>query len=171
MPQTVGAFFAIILVMVFAITWSQSKLSSQQKQISAELETMASAIAADVMQTVASKTFDSQIDAGVVTRSSNNHNDLTSSSSFGGAAFSSANDIDDFHNMPTDTVKYTSQNGDLIPFTVDISVSYVDSTGALTSSRSWIKEVEVVIEGPTEGGEKILFSPIVLKRQFSPRWY
>ncbi len=171
MPQTIGAFFAIILVMVFAINFSQSKLESQRKQVSAELETMASAIATDVMQSIASKNFDSEIQAGVVTRNLKNVDQLTPAGKFGGQTFDTAADIDDYHNMPADTVLYTTQSGDQLPFSFTVSVNYVDAYGSVSPSPTWIKEVAVHVKGPPDPDQELLANPVVLRRQFSPSWY
>ncbi len=172
MPQTLGAFLAIMAVMMFSLNYHQSTLHSQRSLISSEMEVMASAIASDVMNYVASKPFDARTADNTVTRYNKNVNQLTLESGFGSCAvFEDCNDIDDFHSIPTFKRVFQIESGVEVAFDVKVSVAYVDDYGARSASPTWVKEVTVAVKAADSGSEQAyLTHPIQLKRQFSPQW-
>ena len=172
MPQTLGAFLAIMAVMTFTLNYNRSTIHSQRNMINTEMEVMASAVATDVMNYVASKPFDARTADNTVNRYNKITALLTPASEFGSCgSFGTCNDIDDFHNLPEFVRTFEIEPGVAIKFNVGVAVHYVDDTGAASTSQTWAKEVTVTVsEAESTSGIPYLFSPIKLKRQFSPQW-
>jgi hypothetical protein len=87
MQQTLGAFLAIRAVMTFSLNYHRATLQSQQTAINSEMEVMANAVASDVMNYVASKSFDARTADNSVDCYNRNTDLLTSQSAFGMAVF------------------------------------------------------------------------------------
>ena len=97
---------------------------------------------------------------------------LTPTASFGfGGKFADAADLDDFHSMTPDSVWFATSDSLGFNFTVNASVRYIDDFGATSTVPTWIKEVTVTVDGPDNGGRKLLYHPVSVTRQFSPQWY
>jgi hypothetical protein len=166
MPQTIGAFMAILTVMTFTLNYQRSEMLTQQRLIGGELEVMANAVASETMNYVATKSFDAAVAADVVTRLDPNTSSLTPSSGFGGAIYADASDIDDFDGITDHDVFFEMEDGAGFNFVVKVAVNYVDDAGAHSMSPTLTKEVNVTV-----GGADGLFTPITITRQFSPQWY
>ncbi len=172
MPQTLGAFLAIMAVMTFALNYNRSTIHAQRNMINSEMEVMASAVAADVMNYIASKPFDARTADNTVNRYNKVPALLTPASEFGScAAFGSCNDIDDFHGLPAFQRTFEVEPGTEIKFDVAVKVEYIDESGFRSTSQTWAKEVTVAVsDAESTSGLPYLFSPVKLKRQFSPQW-
>ena len=172
MPQTLGAFLAIMAVMTFSLNYHRATIRSQQTAINSEMEVMANAVASDVMNYVASKPFDARTADNTVDRYNRNTDLLTSQSAFGSCAvFENCNDIDDFHAIPSFQRPFEVEPGKEMDFDVSIEVRYVDDSGNVSASPTWVKEVTIHVSNSTSvKGVPILNHPLRLKRQFSPQW-
>ncbi len=172
MPQTIGAFLALSTVMMFALNYQQSAIRSTLSAVNSEMEVMANAVAAEAMQYIASKPFDARTADKTVTENNAIVNLLTPTASFGfGGKFADAADLDDFHSMTPDSVWFATSDSLGFNFTVNASVRYIDDFGATSTVPTWIKEVTVTVDGPDNGGRKLLYHPVSVTRQFSPQWY
>ncbi|NNE35040.1 MAG: hypothetical protein HKN13_07390 [Rhodothermales bacterium] len=166
MPQTLGAFLSMLVVMMFAMNFQQSALRTQRQVLSSEVDVMANAVASEAMQYLAAKPFDAAISNGTVTPSNTDLSALTIKSSFGGGiAYADAADIDDFHAL-TDTVVFETGVGTDITFEISFDVKYVNDMGVESTTPTWTKEVIVQVAGPA-----VMISPVRLTRHFSPLWY
>ena len=167
MPQTLGAFLAMMVVMLFTINFQRASIQTQRKMLSSEVDVMANAVASEAMQYVAAKSFDALIASGTMNPSNANVSMLTELSAFGGGiAYADALDIDDFDGV-SHTVTYETGWGSDLTFVLDFDVHYVDEASGLESpTPTWTKEVTIEVSG-----QDIMISPIRLKRQFSPLWY
>ncbi len=172
MPQTLGAFLAIMAVMTFSLNYYQASIRSQQAAINSEMEVMANAIGSEVMNFIASKPFDARTADNTVTRNNRNTGLLTASSNFGSCVvFENCNDIDDFHTIPGLKRSFEIEPGKEIEFDVAVDVQYVDDAGAPSASPTWVKQVTVFVSNPeTVNGVPLLTHSLRLKRQFSPQW-
>ena len=173
MPQTLIAFGAMILVMLFSMNQQQASLSHSQDIVNTEFELMANARAKEILQLVGSKPFDARIaDGSVSPLSGDEPNVLTTHANFGeGNSFDNCEDIDDFNNMIPDTVYFEVREDVGFDFTVSAEVNYVSADGTVSQTPTWIKEVTLTIDAlPGPGGQKYLARPLVIKRQFSPQW-
>ncbi|MDX1740553.1 MAG: hypothetical protein R3178_04630 [Rhodothermales bacterium] len=172
MPQTLGAFLAIMAVMTFSLNYHQTTIRSQQTAINSEMEVMANAVASDVMNYIASKPFDARTADNTVTRFNRNTDLLTLPTDFGSCAvFENCNDIDDFDSMSAFTRSFEIDATRKIDFDIEISVAYVDDSGRASSSPTWIKEVTVQVSNDqSANGVPLLIQKLRIKRQFSPQW-
>ncbi len=172
MPQTLGAFLAIVAVMTFALNYHRSTLHAQHSVINSEYEVMGSAVAADVMNYIASKPFDARTADNTVSRTNKNTLLLTGPAEFGGCAdFDLCNDIDDFDGLASQVRSFEVEPGVSIDFLVDVKVKYVDDAGNTATSPTWAKEVAVrIASADSVGSIPRLIRPIQLRRQFSPQW-
>lgn len=166
MSQTIGAFMALLTVMTFTVNYQRSEILTQQRVVAGELEVMGNAIASEVMNYVATKSFDASVAVGTVSRLDPNTANLTLSSDFGGKLYAEANDIDDFSGIRGQAFFYEMSDGNGFDFEVDIDVRYVDDTGKESLIPTLTKEVTVSV-----GAAGGLLAPIKITRQFSPQWY
>lgn len=166
MPQTLGAFLAMLVVMMFAINFQHSSLTTQRRVLSSEVDVIANAVASEAMQYIAAKPFDDAIGSGALTPANANRSLLTPGTSFGGdKAYADAADLDDFHGL-VHTVTFEMTSDSELTFNVTFDVKYVDDLGQPSTSPTWTKEATVIVDGPG-----IMLSPVKLTRQFSPLWY
>ncbi len=172
MQQTLMAFLAVMLVMLFSLNHQQARLQSNKEVVSSELEIGASAVASEVLHFIGTKPFDARTADGSVTPPFPDVNLLTSAEHFGhGRLFDACEDIDDFNEIDPLTQFFEIRDGDGFDFTINITVRYIDSSGNETSSPTWIKEVTLFVSGPaTADGEPLMNNPYVVKRRFSPEW-
>ncbi len=166
MPQTLGAFLAMLVVMMFAMNFQQSSLQTQRRVLGSEVDVMANALASEAMQYVAAKPFDASVSTGVVNTTNPDLSSLTLDAAFGGGlAYADAADVDDFDGV-IHTVSYESSFGSDLDFDISFLVSYVDDYGNASVAPTWTKEVTVQVDGPS-----IMITPVRLTRQFAPLWY
>lgn len=166
MFQTLGAFFATLGLILFAINFQHSNLHTQRPVVQSEVDVLANEVAGEAMRLVAGKPFDAATIAGLVGPTNPDLSRLTDASAFGGTTSAlSANDVDDFDGLSRN-VRYRTGIGTDMIFTVKYSVVYVDMDGRRSATPTWIKEVTVRVTGP-EG----LMSPVETKQQLSPEWY
>ena len=173
MPQTLTAFMALMSVLLFALSHQRATIQARSQMVDTELEIMANAIGSEVMHYIATKPFDAQTANGTVDRDNPDLSALTSPYAFGEDRFyDDCEDIDDFNEMLPLTMPFMVTDDLGFDFTVQISVRYIDDLGNESSSPTWVKEVSLSVEGPTnEAGIPFLKQPVVLKRQFSPQWF
>lgn len=176
MSNTLMAFLALMLMMLFSLNQNRVIVDSQREAASVELEVLANGVAAQEMQYVASKPFDaymSQIDP-----LSPDLNLLTHPNYFPmGAAQDETEFLEDFNMVQPYTVDIPlgdSTGGELpmlYTFKVQAAVIYVDDQGNESATPTWIKEVTLYIDQEVpEGHQAILQRPIIKKRRFSPSW-
>lgn len=158
--------------MTFALNYNRSTIHAQRSMINSEMEVMASAVASDVMNYVASKPFDARTADNTVHRYNKAPALLTPASDFGSCGnFGTCNDIDDFHALPAFTRTFEVEPGVTISFDVEVDVKYIDDAGNQATSQTWVKEVTVTVsDAESTSDMPYLFSPVRLKRQFSPQW-
>jgi hypothetical protein len=176
MRQTLFAFLALMLATYLSYNQQRSAVSATREMVDTEMEVMASGIALQVMEYIGHKAFDHYTtnDQEVT-----NVSGLTAASAFGPqqsdrcdlvapltltAPYQDCDDIDDFHEIPTERVPFLSKS-DTMYFDVTASVRYVTDTGTPTSSRTFNKEVTVIVK--QTGANKYLQNPISLTRTFS----
>ena len=174
MPQTILAFGALILVMLFALNQQRSSIEHSRDMVSTELEVMANARAKEIMQLIGSKPFDARIADGTIGPQADDDDKLllTAPAEFGNNnSFDDCEDIDDFNRMRSDTLYFEMQDDVGFDFLVNAHVNYVNADGSVSPTQTWIKEVTLTVDAvPGPGGVKYLKQPIVLQRQFSPQW-
>ncbi|NND71643.1 MAG: hypothetical protein HKN43_08690 [Rhodothermales bacterium] len=172
MPQTIGAFLALSTVMMFSLNYQQTAIQSNMSAVNSEMEVMANAVAAETMQYISSKPFDSNTSNDTVTEKNAVSALLTNPIAFGrDGGFADAMDIDDFHGMEPDSVWFPVTDSDGFNFTVKATVRYIDDYGTESQVPTWLKEVTLTVDGPENNGHKLLFHPVSVTRQFSPQWY
>ena len=186
MGQTLTAFLAMMMVMVYSLNQLRSDLEAKRQMMSAELEVMAHGVATDLLQRIGTKAFDANVGSGSELEDAST-NDLTGRGSFGFASehtqgyeegvsstqakalIDVASDIDDFDGMPTIRHEFFSSDDKSYPFDVDIDVRYVDAAGNASNDPTWFKEVTLTITDDGNGsGTRVLRRPVVIKRIYSP---
>ncbi len=143
MPQTLLAFLAMVLVTTFSLVYQRTVLDTQKQAIQDEMETMASGVALEIFEYVATRAFDAQTVNGTVTPDNPNPALLTDPGDFGGSDYSSAVDIDDFDGLSiTRAFEVDSLS---IDFQVDIEVHYVNPDNPIENSDTPTLAKEVVL--------------------------
>lgn len=180
MNETMMAFLAMMLLMFFALNQNESIVELQREAANVEYEIMATGIAAQTMQYIASKPFDARINDGTVTLENLDVNLLTPPNAFPTEAnpYDETETAIEFFNEMQPQISYfsldpASQDTTLsgIPFSVQAAVTYVDANGQVSSVPTWTKEVTLYIEQVTmPGKEPYLRTPVIKTRRFSPRW-
>ncbi len=173
MPNSMMAFLAMMLMMFFSINQNRAIVESQREAASVELEILASGVAAQSMQYIASMPFDahmSEIDLQDPDPDLLTHPDDFST----GAAWDVAESLEAFHLMEPDTA-YVNIGSEEDPvtyaFTVQATVHYVDAQGTESNTPTWTKEVTLYIERAVpEGSTLVQGPPVIKKRRFSPDW-
>ena len=180
MNETMMTFLALMMMMFFSLNQNRGVVELQRDAAHVEYEIMASAIAAQTMQYIASKPFDARISDGTVSLENLDVNLLTPPSAFPTEAnpFDETETALEFFNEMQPQIDYfpvdpasedTTVSG--LPFSVQAIVTYVDADGEVSSTPTWTKEVTLMIEQvPFSGQETYLRSPVIKTRRFSPRW-
>jgi hypothetical protein len=173
MSETMIAFIALFLVVIFSMNQKRTVVRAEQEIAGIELEVLAHAVGSDMMQRIAAKDFDNAMSGSLSQELRTS--DLTLPTNFGSGKNcpSACNDIDDFNNMQPDTVFFeidTDEWGDPIgfDFVVEAAVQYVDEEGNATNERTWTKEVTLQIDQASSSS--LLIQPIIMQQQFSPQW-
>lgn len=174
MSETMLAFVALFLVVIFSMNQKKAVVRAEQEIAGIELEVLAHAVGSDMMQRIAAKDFDSAMSGS--SSQDLQTSDLTLPADFGSGLDcpSVCDDIDDFNNMQPDTVYFeidTDEFGNAIgfDFVVEAAVQYVDEEGNATNERTWTKEVTLQID-QASSSESFLIQPIIMQQQFSPKW-
>ncbi len=170
------AFLAMILMMFFSLNQNRAIVESQRQAASVELEVLASGVAAQSMQYIASMPFDAHI--ADIDPQDPDVNLLTHPYDFPtGAVLDESENLEDFHLMQPDTayVNFGSEEEEEDPvtyaFTVQAAVHYVDEQGNESNTPTWTKEVTLYIERVVPEGSTLVQGPTVIKkRRFSPDW-
>lgn len=173
MQQTLLAFLAMMMLTWLMYGQTRSTIGAQQNVVNAQFELMATAVATERMDYIASHPFDAKTADGTVGRSNQSLSALTPTVSFGTSASgcivaSTCKDLDDFH-QHADTV--TFEDGTEVQFAVTSTVAYVTSSGTTSSNPTWTKEVVVKVQAlPLYSEQPFLYMPVEMSRRFSPSW-
>jgi len=174
MPQALLAFLAVTIVTGMLFGQQRLTLQAQGEAVNAQFEVMASAVASERMHYIVSHSFDARVADGTVSRANMNLNDLTSPGDFGTATAggcivaSTCKDVDDFHEHQ-DTVSY-AQAGEF-DFAIDTEVAYVHSSGSVSVTPTWTKEISVTVRAlPLNSHDPYLAAPVQKTRRASPTW-
>ena len=169
------AFLAMMLMMFFSLNQNRAIVESQRQAASVEIEVLASGVAAQSMQYIASMPFDAHI--AEIDPLNPDLNDLTHPHDFPtGAAWDESESLEDFHLMQPDTayVNIGSEEEEdpvIYTFTVEAAVAYIDDQGQESDEPTWTKEVTLYIERVVpEGSTLVQGTPVIKKRRFSPDW-
>lgn len=134
--QTLITIGALAIALLLALSSQESVVHMEERQVQAEIETMAGQAALNVLAHIAAQPFDDATAAGTVS----SVDDLTTAAAFPtGLAFADADDVDDFHRMATHT--YTGFDG--VAFDVDAEVRYVGEDLQPSATPTYQKEVTV----------------------------
>ena len=169
------AFLGMMLMMFFSLNQNRAIVESQREAASVELEVLASGVAAQSMQYIASMPFDAHI--ADIDPQDPDVNLLTHPDYFPtGASWDESESLEDFHLMQPDTA-YVNIGSDeeeepvIYAFTVQVAVHYVDEQGNESNTPTWTKEVTLYIERVVpEGSTLVQGPPVIKKRRFSPDW-
>jgi hypothetical protein len=165
MPQTIGAFLAMLITSLLAINQQRAVLQSYEKMADDAMEVMSSGVALQCMDFISRKSFDDAVVGGFVTDpsqledlpfGSNVACDMTGN---GGAC----DDIDDFHQMSPDTLAFVARNGNMVEFTVTSEVFYVDQSlnpDSMVTYETYAKMIVVEVQDV----EGVMRSPSRLSR-------
>lgn len=166
MKQTLLALLAMLIATFLSFNQKQVTIQNQSRVVRAELEQMGLGVAAQTMEVVRSRAFDSTT-VGLPSDSIVATTDLTEPpfatqkycEVFGGST--KCDDVDDFHNMKSATIPFEFPDHKF-EFTVDIEVFYVNedlqSTGG---TRTYRKKVVIEVQDdPLSGGEPRMIEPI-----------
>ena len=173
MPNSMMAFLAMMLMMFFSINQNRAIVESQREAASVELEILASGVAAQSMQYIASMPFDAHMSE--IDPQDPDPDLLTHPDDFPtGAAWHDMNNLEEFNLMQPDTA-YVNIGSEEDPvtyaFTVQAAVHYVDAQGTESNTPTWTKEVTLYIERAVpEGSTLVQGPPVIKKRRFSPDW-
>ncbi len=173
MSETMLALVALLITSFFVFSQQRGLVESERELASVELEVLAHAVGSEVMEQIAAKPFD---DATIgINPQSASLSDLTLSVNFGDGLDCPdvCDDIDDFNNMEPDTVFFEVGRDEFdnpfgFNFVVTAAVSYIDTAGNETTSRTWMKDVTLFIDQAVVGSERrYLRKAIEMKQQFS----
>lgn len=173
MSETMLAFVALLITTFFMVSQQRGLVETERELASVELEVLAHAVGSEVMEQIAAKPFDGAI-IGINPQSAT-LSDLTLSTNFGDGLDcpDACNDIDDFNAMQPDTAFFEIGRDEFdapvgFNFVVTAAVRYVDTAGNETTSRTWMKDVTLVIDQAVVGSERrYLRRAIEMKQQFS----
>ena len=178
MSNTMMSFLAMMLMMFFALNQNRAIVESQRQAAAVELEVLASGVAAQSMQYIASRDFDDNM--AQIDPQNPDLNLLTHPDDFPtGVAWNDMKNLEDFHLMQPDTAYVTigseeieeGQEPVIYTFTVQAAVNYVDAQGNESNTPTWTKEVTLYIERVVpEGSTAVTGTPVIKKRRFSPDW-
>ena len=181
------AFLALLVAMVFFVNQQRAAIRTEREIVSLELEMMASSLASDMMQVFAQKEFDRATDpvTGTVTPRNQNKNDLANAPFVTGKdcgtfdtdpPYQNCPYLEDFAGMQPDTLFFEVKEdagGDPVgmSFAVTAEVHYVDADGQPTNTKTWMKEVVLLLDhAPAPGEFKHPMKPVRITRRFSPQW-
>ena len=173
MSETMLAFVALMITTFFVVSMQRGLVETERELASVELEVLAHAVGSEVIEQIAAKPFDAAT-TGINPQSAS-LTDLTPSANFGDGLDCPdvCDDIDDFNNMQPDTVFFEIGRDEAnepigFNFVVTAAVSYIDTAGNETTSRTWMKDVTLFIDQAIVGSEqRYLRQPIEMKQQFS----
>lgn len=145
--QTLYSLIALLLVMLLSLNFYQGRNHTQQNMIVNEVLTPFNDLGMELLDHIGRQAFDENTDETKIAEPTwpivTSPSGLTAEASFGGCTdFWTCDDIDDFHGLTVNR----DLNG--LPYTVDISVRYVDEldpdqpTGG---APSYAKEVTLEI--------------------------
>lgn len=170
MSESLYAFLALGLVLIFTLNQSRDTVELQRELAAIEVEVLANAVASEKMQLIASKDFDANANPQTP-------EDLTPTSEFGSGNFcegeaTNCKDLDDFNDMQSIREQYDLELSDeetvQFYFNVTAKVEYVDESGQPSIQQTWTKAVTLYVEQHVEEGEhKYLRNPIRIRRQFT----
>lgn len=146
--QTLYSLAAMALAMLLAINLYRGVTGTQQSMIVNEVATQLSGVGVDVLEHIGSFPFDSAVDTAKVATFPpiTSVTDLTDDANFGNGCVQVENceDIDDFDGKTI----YRIENQ--MPYTIQVSVQYVEETDPSTASavQTFAKEVTVSITNP-----------------------
>lgn len=162
MTQTVLAALAMMMAMLFALNQQQGIVHEYKAMVHDEMEIMAGGVALDAMETMASKPFDEAVMAPGYDEDYFTVSALAPWPFPTGGTFGSADFLEDFHEIQTDTVDF-QVGGVTFTFNVDVYVHYVDATKQHSTNKTDTKEVLVTV------AHARYEQPLVrLSRSFSP---
>ena len=162
MTQTMLAFLAMMIAMLFSLNQQQGTLHDYRAMVHADMELMAGGVALQVMETVASYPFDKATAFPEYRDEDFKVNALAAWPFPEGRRFEDALALEDFNGIETRKVDF--QSGDLtLSFDVDIRVDYVDAAMQHSAAPTDTKAVLVTVSHPR------FQKPLVqLSRSFSP---
>ncbi|MFQ5571687.1 MAG: hypothetical protein ACE5G0_18560 [Rhodothermales bacterium] len=172
------SFLALMIVMLLSLNQTRSIVQAEREITGVEMEVIAHAKASEQMQYIVSKPFDMNTRNGTIHLSNQDLSSLTHPSQFprgwvcDSEGEDNCDDVDDFNEMQP-LVRHFSVGEDTLqlPFEITATVKYVDDYGNPTNTRTWVKEVTVIVDQLVEqGGVRYLSTPVVLKRRVSPRF-
>lgn len=131
--------FALATLSYFALTTNQNSLSQQEAVTSMEAQIAAIGYAQQLIEQISTESFDEATTNGSTV---SNTSQLTTSLSFGlDGSESSPDDVDDYNGMV-----YDIDTPRIDGFKAAVNVSYINpGTSQVTSTKTYIKQVEVVI--------------------------
>ncbi len=167
MPQTVLAFLAMMIVTLLSLNQQHSMVLAYELMLNDEMEFMASAVAQRALEYISQREFDAAV-AGTATVTDSSSLQLppfsigNDCSLIGDPALTSCTDLDDFHGMLPDTLKFVSRDGEFT-FIVSAEVFYVDDTvnpDSAIGTQTYSKTIAVQVEDALG----IMLQPIRLTR-------
>ena len=162
MHQTLLAFLAMMIAMLFSLNQQRGTLHDYQTMVHDDMELMAAGVAQQVMETVASYPFDRATAYPGYRDEDFKVSEMATMPFPTGGRFEDALALEDFNDIQTRKVDF--QSGALtLSFDVDISVVYVDAAMQHSAVPTDIKAVLVTVSHPR------FQNPLVqLSRSFSP---
>ena len=165
MPQTLQAFLAMFVVTLLSINQQRSVLQSYDTMLGQATEVMSSGVALQALEYITSRDFDQQVVGS---------NFVTSPSQLTSPSFTTGNncvfsptdpcdDLDDYHVMTPDTLRFDTPNGGFHNFAVSADVFYVDPTlnpDSMVTYQTYSKMVTVVVTDITN----IMDYPVQISR-------
>ena len=178
MGQMMTATLALLVMTLIAINQSRSEHFARARLVDDEVETMASGVALGVLEHIASRDFDQATrtsTAPVVSTTAltspfptNLRCDVTYPIQTA-SPYTACPDVEDFNGMQWETIAFPVR-GDTLWFEASAEVTYVDANQQPTTSKTFAKQITVLVRDKVSGGvtaPRLLRLPVRLPRVVS----
>ena len=171
MSQTLMAFLAMLIVSLLSFNQQRALLQAYDAMIDDELEVMASGVAMQAMEYIATQAFDDNAPVSTPTALTMPPFETGQACPLGsatGGGYDVCDDLDDFHQMQWEQVPF-ALDADTLFFAVRAEVYYLDAALQRISTPSYTKEVVVTVRDwqGFSGARPLMRSPVRLSRTFS----